>query len=55
VTENSGTLPSDTNLIDVFYNGVLLSETDDYSISGSDIVLTFMPKRRVIVKFWIIG
>lgn len=55
VTENSGTLPSDTNLIDVFYNGVLLSETDDYSISGSDIVLTFTPKRRVIVKFWIIG
>jgi len=55
VTENSGTLPGDTNLIDVFYNGVLLSETDDYSISGSDIVLTFTPKRRVIVKFWIIS
>jgi len=55
VTENSGTLPGDTNLIDVFYNGVLLSETDDYSVNGSDVVLTFTPKRRVIVKFWIIG
>ena len=55
VTENNGTLPIDTNLIDVYYNGVLLSETDDYSISGSDILLTFSPKRRVIVKFWIIA
>ena len=55
ITENSGTLPGDTNLIDIFYNGVLLSETDDYSVSGSDITLTFNPKRRVIVKFWIIG
>lgn len=51
VTENAGVLPADTNQVDVYYNGVLLSETDDYTISGSNIILTFMPKRRVIVKF----
>lgn len=53
ITENSGTLPSDSNNIDVIYNGQVLTETDDYTVSGSDVILTFSPRGKVIVKFLI--
>lgn len=55
ITENSGILPANSNLIDVFYNGVLLTETIDYNVSGSDINLTFTPKSSasILVKFFV--
>jgi len=58
VTENGGTLPVNTDLIDVHYNGRLLTEgaSYDYQVSGSDINFTFTPRGtvRVMVTFWII-
>jgi archaellum component FlaF (FlaF/FlaG flagellin family) len=58
VTENGGTLPANTDLIDVHYNGRLLSEgaSNDYEVSGSNINFTFTPRGtvRVMVTFWII-
>jgi len=53
VTENSGVLPASTNQIDVYYNGVMLTEIDDYTVSGSNINLTFSPSGRILVKFLI--
>jgi hypothetical protein len=57
VTENSGVLPADENNIDVHYGGQLLTPTDDYTVSGSNIVLTFTPKSSVtiLVRFMIVG
>jgi hypothetical protein len=56
ITENSGELPDDENNIDVYYGGQMLTPTDDYTVSGSNIVLTFTPKSSVtiLVKFIIV-
>lgn len=41
VTANSGTLPTNTAAITVVLNGQELTETDDYTVNGSDIELEF--------------
>lgn len=56
VTENGGTLPADNVYLDVYYNGMLLRLTNDYTVSGS--VITFAPWKPengalVTIKFWI--
>jgi len=59
VTANGGTLPSDTDQIDVYYNGRQLVEgaSRDYTVSGSDINFTFTPAGgpTVVVAFLIIA
>lgn len=52
VTENAGDLPANDAKIDVWMNGQLLTPTADYTISGSDITLTWTPAGDTfIVKF----
>lgn len=56
VTVNGGTLPADNNYLDVYYNGMLLRLTNDYTVSGS--VITFASWKPengalVTIKFWI--
>lgn len=55
ITENGGTLPANNDLIDVYYNGQCLIETSDYTVSGSNVVLTFTPAStaKTVVKFLI--
>ena len=42
VTENGGAFPSNLYKIRVFMNGNKLWEPQDYSISGSNVVLSFL-------------
>lgn len=54
ITENSGNLPSNTAQIEVYYGSQLIFETDDWTVSGSDIVLTWNPESGVKIRvfFW---
>jgi hypothetical protein len=56
VTENGGTLPASTDLIDVIDGGFELIHGDGFTVSGSDIVLSYTPRTgsKIKVKFWII-
>ncbi len=51
ITENSGILPSNSALVDVYLNGV---HTTEWIKSGSVITLSFTvsPDDHVVVKFW---
>jgi len=51
VTENSGNLPTDTDQIEVYMGTGRLHETDDYTVSGSDITLTWTPDGNA--NFWV--
>lgn len=55
-TVNGGTLPSSNDYLDVYYNGVMLQITLDYTVSGG--VITFASWKpengsRITIKFWI--
>lgn len=54
VTANSGNLPSNTAQIEVYYGGTHIFETDDWTVSGSDITLVWKPETGVKIRifFW---
>lgn len=56
VTANGGELPASGEYLDVYYNGMLLEETQDYTVSGDTITFAgWTPETgsRITVKFWI--
>lgn len=54
VTENGGALPSNTSEIEVYYGSTPIFETDDWTVSGSDIILAWNPEVGVKIRvfFW---
>lgn len=54
VTVNGGTLPANTAMIEVYYSATPIFETDDWTVSGSDIVLEWKPEVGVKIRvfFW---
>jgi hypothetical protein len=56
VTVNAGVLPGDTeSYLAVHYNGTLLEEDTDYTVSGSNINLLFGAEggTKLLINFWI--
>jgi len=54
VTANSGNLPSNADQIQVYYGATPIFETDDWTVSGSDITLVWNPESGVKIRvfFW---
>lgn len=54
VTENGGVLPANTAEIEVYYGATPIFETDDWTVSGSDVTLAWNPEAGVKIRvfFW---
>ena len=54
VTENGGVLPANTAEIEVYYGATPIFETDDWTVSGSNVTLAWNPEVGVKIRvfFW---